>query len=586
MDMVKKINNQECFVSTLARLRESSKEAVVSADFTDPYTMYMHVDRPVQEEFVSILKETYNTAHAELILLCGSVGDGKSHMLSYCNEKYSDMMSRFYVHNDSTASFYIDKPASYTLMKIMEDFSDEKIESSTKKMILAINLGTLNNFLEADEENRFLRLKQYVESTGILDEKVEKGSADKYFHSVNFADYHLYELTPEGIHSSYAQGILKKITQQDENNDFYKGYCNTCKECASYDGCPIRINYELLSDEKIQNGMIDVLVECIVKNKLIVSTRALLNMIYEILVDERFFDRGSLEPRKEPQKLTSLAYCESLLPNVLFGKRNASEIFENISSVDPMRIRNEAIDDYIVFYENADDVLGIFANDLGDYNSLLKRMESVDFTDTSMHVVKEAILRLFIRLCWLTDKRKDLLPNDEDYIEYMKAIYAWNTGDFKSLKTVYGIVEKGVLAWNGYAEKNEMQLITGNKESTFHLIQKIQIKQMIDNLPKNSEKVLYSFRDELRLRYKYAVQCTAELDVDYALFSLLRKVLNGYVPCINDKRVNVKCIEFINKISQGGSKMEQLCIRDLSQKELREYVIEFDENYGYSFEVN
>lgn len=49
-------NNQKCFVSMLSRLRESSKEAVVSsdADFNDPYTMYMHVDRPVQDRFVCL----------------------------------------------------------------------------------------------------------------------------------------------------------------------------------------------------------------------------------------------------------------------------------------------------------------------------------------------------------------------------------------------------------------------------------------------------------------------------------------------------------------------------------------------------
>lgn len=586
MDILNNINKQECFVNTLARLRESSKSAVVSADFADPYTMYMHVDRPVQEEFISILEKTYNTNHAELILLCGSVGDGKSHMLSYCNDKYPDMMDRFYVHNDSTASLYIDKPASYTIMKLMEEFSDEKIESSTKKMILAINLGTLSNFLEADKESRFLKLKRYVENAGILDEKVGKDGEDKYFHSVNFADYHLYELSREGTQSSYMQGILEKITQQDEDNDFYRAYCNSCKECPSYDMCPIRANYELLFDKRIQRGIINVLIECIVKNKLIVSTRSLLNMIYEILVDEKVFDRGSLEPRKEPQKLTSVAYCEALLPNTLFGKKNASEILENMNSIDPMQIRNEDIDDYIVFYENADDTIGIFSNDLGEYSSLLKRLEKVDFSDLSMHTVKEAILKLFIRLCWLTDRRKDLLPNDEDYVNYMKAIYAWNTGDFMRLKNVYGIVEKGVLAWNGYVEKNEMQLATRNKMSNFHLIQKIQIKQVIDNLPKNNEPILYSFRDELRLKYKYNVYSTAELDVDYALFSLLRKVLNGYVPCINDKRVNIKCVEFINKISQGGLKMEQLYIRDLSKKESKEYIIEFDENYGYSFEVN
>lgn len=60
-------NTQTCFVSTLARLRVSSKDAVVSADANtvDPYTRYMHVERPVQEEFVSIVNKAAETDHAE-----------------------------------------------------------------------------------------------------------------------------------------------------------------------------------------------------------------------------------------------------------------------------------------------------------------------------------------------------------------------------------------------------------------------------------------------------------------------------------------------------------------------------------------
>ena len=86
------VNGQKCLVSTLTKLRESSKDAVVSADFSDAYTMYMHVDRPVQDKFVSIIQNTYDSPNAVLILLCGSVGDGKSHMLSYCKEMYPDIV--------------------------------------------------------------------------------------------------------------------------------------------------------------------------------------------------------------------------------------------------------------------------------------------------------------------------------------------------------------------------------------------------------------------------------------------------------------------------------------------------------------
>ena len=224
MDSSEKTMKQECFVNTLSRLRESSKTAVVSANFSDPYTMYMHVNRPVQEKFVSVLKNTYNTNHSELILLCGSVGDGKSHMLSYCKQTYPEMMESFYVHNDSTASLYIDKPASYTLMKIMDAFTDKNIETSNSKVILAINLGTLSNFLEADTENNFLLLKEYIDRAGILDDKQEKQDDDRYFHCVNFADYHLYELSSKGISSQYIKGIFSKIVQQKSDNIFYKHY--------------------------------------------------------------------------------------------------------------------------------------------------------------------------------------------------------------------------------------------------------------------------------------------------------------------------------------------------------------------------
>ena len=277
--------NQECFVSTFSRLRESSKDAVVSAEFSDEYTMYMHVDRPVQEAFVAELEKAAKSDGASLILLCGSVGDGKSHMLSYCREKYPEMMGKFYVHNDSTASLYVDKPASYTLKEVLGDFSDARIEQSDKKVILAINLGTLNNFLEEDRENRFSELKKYVEQSGILEEEVSGAQEYAHFYSVNFADYHLYELTADGPKSSYISGLLDKITQKDRENIFYRSYCECCKTCDTFKKCPVRINYDLLSDPAVQAGVIDALIESIVKNKLLVSTRARLNFFYYILVD-------------------------------------------------------------------------------------------------------------------------------------------------------------------------------------------------------------------------------------------------------------------------------------------------------------
>lgn len=579
--------NQECFVSTFSRLRESSKDAVVSADFSDEYTMYMHVDRPVQEAFVAELEKAAKSDGASLILLCGSVGDGKSHMLSYCREKYPEMMGKFYVHNDSTASLYVDKPASYTLKEVLGDFSDARIEQSDKKVILAINLGTLNNFLEEDRENRFSELKKYVEQSGILEEEVSGAREYAHFYSVNFADYHLYELTADGPKSSYISGLLNKITQKDRENIFYRSYCECCKTCDTFEKCPVRINYDLLSDPAVQAGVIDALIESIVKNKLLVSTRALLNFIYDIVVDERVFKRGSLEPRKEALKITGVAYCRALLPNMLFGRRESSEILNSMKMIDPLRIRNEKIDNFFVFYENMDDVLSVFREYLEPYAECVGKFKGIKFSEFSTRSLREELLHLFIRLCRLTGRRKDLLQEDEDYTEYMKALYCWNTGDAKGLKQVYGMTERALLLWNGTAGKGEMQLPIGNTKSLCRLLQKIEIRQIIDNLPQHAPGILYSFRDELRLKYKdkNMKRYGGVLDLDFALYTLLKNVLNGYVPSVNDKRVNVKCTEFVKNIARGGSGAEEVMIMDLSGGEVKEYQLKYDEDYGnYSFE--
>ena len=81
-------------------------------------------------------------------MLCGSVGDGKSHLIAYLNSNHPEIMSNFKIHNDATESFDPDKTAIDTLAKVLNEFDDNHIDSSNEKLILAINLGVLNNFME------------------------------------------------------------------------------------------------------------------------------------------------------------------------------------------------------------------------------------------------------------------------------------------------------------------------------------------------------------------------------------------------------------------------------------------------------
>lgn len=74
-------------VHEISRLRISSAEAVENAASFSSLKKYLHVERSIQLKVEDILKKRLNEKRSNLILLCGSVGDGKSHLLAYLNEE-------------------------------------------------------------------------------------------------------------------------------------------------------------------------------------------------------------------------------------------------------------------------------------------------------------------------------------------------------------------------------------------------------------------------------------------------------------------------------------------------------------------
>lgn len=142
------------FIDVLKRCKQSSKEAVENLEGFSEFKQYMHVQRPVEKELENYILEAKQTKEPQLILVCGGVGDGKSHILSYLKDKYDFLADpeRFYLHNDATESFSPRKTSIETLAEILKPFSDHEIgKGSNITIVLAINLGALNNFIDAEE---------------------------------------------------------------------------------------------------------------------------------------------------------------------------------------------------------------------------------------------------------------------------------------------------------------------------------------------------------------------------------------------------------------------------------------------------
>ncbi len=248
------------FIIQLSRLRKSSAESVENTRSFESFKEYLHVERPVEVELRDLLRQANTKQGKCLILLCGSAGDGKSHLISYLkNSEGEGLLDDYETYNDATESSGPTLTSIDTLSERLAAFNDDNyLVDDGKKMIVAINLGTLNNFIESDKGKNFSKLKEYVEDNGIFSGFAQSSTyvEKSVFQHVSFSDYQVFALGENGVETTFLEKLLKKVFNQSEENPFYQAYiadssCSMCKRC------PVRHNYEFLSDLKNQKALID-----------------------------------------------------------------------------------------------------------------------------------------------------------------------------------------------------------------------------------------------------------------------------------------------------------------------------------------
>lgn len=573
---------KECLIQELSKLKESSKEAVEGLNTFSKFKKYMHVNRDAQNELQDIILEANKAEKAQLILVCGSVGDGKSHIISYFKNRYPDEMSHFTLHNDATESLEPNKTSMDTLNDVLDNFSDEKIETSNEKLILAINLGTLNNFIDSEYGKRFTVLQKYVESKKILEKSIieNKFDSSSNIQFINFSDYNLYTLKDGKVQSKYIKELISKITNPSEINDFYNSYKENCSTCKNKDKCPIKANYELISEDNVQNAIVDLLVQCIIKKKIIISTRALLNFMYDLIIARSYIDVNSPMFKDKIAKLKNEEYINSLTPNIIFDHKELSFIFNALSTLDPLNVRNEKVDDFIIKFNNSTELIEFFDQYIDYPKGYIEKINNVNFDELEGRRIKSNLLKLFIRSYYLCGKGDLFSLNDEVYENFIKYLYFWNKGDKAKLIGLYGEIKDGIIKWNGEAEKNHINIFVGKTQVKYKVSEKLELKADTSSLPINKDSELIKFLTEMEIRYKGDnLDTSCSIDIDYSLYDLLIRVGNGYRPNKKDKNNFIKFIEFINKIECAGSQNNQLTFTEKNREENKKYRLEFDEEF-------
>ena len=571
-----------CLIEELSKLKESSKEAVENLTEFSEFKMYMHVSRKSQAELEKIIFEESKKDGASLILVCGSVGDGKSHIISYLNNKYLSDMAKFKLHNDATESYDPTKTSIDTLNEELDEFSDEKLETSKRKLILAINLGTLSNFIDSEYAHRYSKLKKFVVDKKILETKIccNKFDDESPFQYINFGDYHLFTLKDGRVYSDYIKSLINKITDPSELNNFFLSYKTNCKPCKNRDCCPIKANYELLSVEKVKEGIVDLLVQCVIKNKIIISTRALLNFLYEIIVSRSFIDASSPNVKNKIANINAKNYIKSLTFNILFNHKELSFIFKSLNLLDPLNVRNSEVDEFIIEFNNADNVMEYFDKYLAYPQGYIDKVRNQELSKREDEELRHELLKLFIRSYNFCGVGNLFSLKDKLYEEYIKRLYEWNRGNKAELKILYDSIKEAILKWNGESEKDSINIFLGKHQMKYKVSERIELIADTKNLPKDDKVELDKFLTTMNIRYKGdKLSEGKEIQLDYSLYQLLIKVKNGYRPNKKDKNQAIRFVEFINDIEQSGSQYKELLFIEKNRENNRKYRLEYSEEF-------
>lgn len=565
-------------VDELNRLRKSSRDSIDGiGDFGD-FKKYMHISRNVEEELIEILHKIEVSGRKSLVLLCGSAGDGKSHLLSYLKNDLK-LLDNYVVYNDATESSAPSKIAIETLSEALQGFSDKNLDQPGKNFILAINLGVLSNFVESTYGEAFKQLREYVINSNILtnqlDEKgYEKNSA---FQHVSFSDYHMYNLTMHGINPEYVERILEKIFHMGLENPFYDAY-NKCKECPLSKKCPVKHNYEFFTNEKNRKYVANTLVEVIIKDKEILTTREILNYIYDIVVAQNF------NHKKIAQSLTNEVsflkeYISDITPSLMYEYTDKSVLLNQLQKYDPLLVRSEQADEDAISYYVSSDVSEEVISAIGKetYSKVLCQASAIEKINSDK-VLKAQLFNILERL----KKIKCDIIQDKAYMSFLNALYYFNTGTTKKYGEIYEVVEDAIIQWCGNEEQDN--ICFDDSHEGIALYEHIEFEPYLDisgNVKKNDE--LQRFVTFITVKYEN--KKTGEiisLDIDYSLYELIYKLAAGYIQTAEDRNNHADFISFIQKMLRTGSADKEIF---LVTDDNRKAIIEKTKFGVYKFKV-
>lgn len=533
-DESKEIKNKSKFLQKLKILQTSSKESVVNADSFGEFQKYMHVVRKIETDILATLTEIQNSDTPQLLLLCGSVGDGKSHLLAYIKENYPESLKDCIIHNDATESNNPSKSSLETLEELLQGFNDNG--NPGKHIIVAINLGVLHNFYSrAMDKGEYQELCNFIEESGVFSEfNTTNEKLNSRFNIINFSKERNFNINKDSVISDFYLEIIKKITANVKENDIYASW----KEDMEANRVTIaHENYALLMNEKVQKRIIEKLIHVILRNKIIISTRAFYNFIFDILV-----------PTEQLLNINKTAFSiKNTLPNLLFSHPDRSSILETINELDPVNENNQEKDEFVTNLLMSSDII-VF---LKEYYSMFANLPF-------KNIIKKSIQQNeLIEIAQFTLRFSELVFEEESnstFSKFIEYLYAFYKGEETIMGDLFEQLERVVYKWKG-SPKEGYVYISNNINKDFRIATPLKLDPVVDEDVFGSEygvETLTNFNNFIRLGFSEFY-----FELDLRLYELLSKVNAGYRP--NNIEINnaIQFEEFYNSLIKFAEENEK-----------------------------
>lgn len=568
------------FISELRRLSKLSAEAVQNLDHFDPLKKYMHITRHTEIDFKQLLLKIAEVNHKQLVLVCGSAGDGKSHLLSYL--KYSEqdhILDSYTIINDATESDAPNQTAIETLAERIAAFRDDRLnDGGREKVVLAINLGMLNNFIDSEQGKYFGKLKQYVLNNNIFSvAQPLPFNKDEVFHHIDFSNYQLYTLTADGARSDYLTELFEKVFGNNTCNPFYNTYINQGSTCPHHTQCPVRHNFEFLMKEDVRKLLIQRIIEVCIKDKLVITSRDILNFIFDAVVSPDFDEKKLWNLLSNPAKFLE-TYISYTTPMLIFENRGTSSLIdcmtENAATSDNIEKRDC---DVLDFYA-ADDITPIVLSELNgsEYSDIL---HSIDLSaiDNGRDPLKKYVYKFLRNYKKLTDSQE--LKADRLYLSFVQDLYHAYAGNIKHLKNLYSSVKHSIYSWNGTYGTD--LICIDDSSDDYSILEQLNIRY--DVAQGSGDDEVLQFAPVIIVRFSNETKTEqVSFSIDYSLYRVIMAMKDGYCPTSQDRNVHADFSSGIMALSEFGTKKSRVYIVSKRKTSNMKFLLE-ESDFGYSF---